>query len=497
MKGAVDRGSRPHGMSALSGRLSAVSLFDLCQFLMLNRKTGTLTVRSEGRSAYFTFQEGQLMSALDEAFRNGEGVVLEAVQWPDGEFSFDPGPVPPDRKIQASTENILLEAARRIDEMKAKGAEEEAPGHEVRFRETQARAAGLAEAFRNAVSASGGPAKPGYWKGEAINALETGRAACAVFGPEEHITLAGPDLLGRIDGVPRTEWWPWIRSLCGDDGSRGDRLGSAPGGLRITAHGMTLLLRRHGGGDSGKVILSRLCNEIPAWSDLGLEDVIHGQLETAAGGPWVLLDSLQWRRTGGRSPVPEDAPGDASPKPYRTPGETGVKGGKQAGDRRSTTLASVSWAGPALCAAAAWLRRRMEERPGAAWVVERAPVFDWSTLPGSVRTVHQDRLCRPGRLSELCAAVGAGSLVLGGPWNARLAGEATELALQGVSVVILDCAADAADWVRRRRSPCQQGGDPVVDGIAGVWSLRFAPGENSIHSTLMIPRPADGRTSDS
>jgi hypothetical protein len=105
--------------AALSGRLAAISLFDLCQFLMLNRKTGTLTVRSPAGTAYFTFQEGQLLTALNEALRDGDEVVMQAVQWTEGTFEFAAGPVPPDRRIHVSTENILLEAARRIDEMQA------------------------------------------------------------------------------------------------------------------------------------------------------------------------------------------------------------------------------------------------------------------------------------------------------------------------------------------------------------------------------------------
>ncbi len=497
MKGGVDRGLRPQGVSALSGRLSAVSLFDLCQFLMLNRKTGTLTVRSEGRSSYFTFQDGQLMSALDDAFQNGEGVVLEAVQWPDGEFSFDPGPVPPDRKIHASTETILLEAARRIDEMHAEGAEEEAPSHEQRFRETQARAAGLAEAFRNAVSDTPGQATPDRWKVATLNALSSGSAVCAVFGPEEHVALAGPYLVERIDGVPRTEWWPWIRSLCEGEGPCGRRFGSAPGGLRIRLDGMTLHLRRHGGKESGQVIISRLREGIPDWDELGLEDAIYGQLETTAAGPWVFLDSSQWRRACRRDPFPEGGSGAASSGRNPASGEAGAMHDAGADKRKRATLAALSWAGPALGVAAAWLRRRMENQPDAAWVVERTPFYDWSSLPGSVRTVHPDRLRRPGQLSDLCAAVGANTLVLGRPWNASLAAEATELAAHGVTVVILDCAVDAGDWIRRRRSALTPGSECAVDGIAGVCGLRFVPGENSIHSTLVLPRPADGVTGGS
>lgn len=461
MNTGADRGSRPQASSALSGRLSAVSLFDLCQFLMLNRKTGTLTVRSGGKSAYFTFQDGQLMTALDDAFRNGESVVLTAVQWPDGEFSFDPGPVPPDRKIQASTENILLEAARRIDEMHAEvGEGDETPSREEKFRETQARAAGLAEAFRNAVSGSAAIGRQTHWKAEVLDALGSGKAICALFGQGDYIALAGASGVGRIDGVPRQDWMAWIRSLAGEGADSGRRAPAGPAERIIRSNGMSLLLRRHGGPVSGQAFLTRLQEAVPAWEELGLEDGIYSQLEAAAPGPWIVLDTERWLCSF-RGPSPPRG------------------------------RAGLSWAGPAFCATAAWVRRRNETHPGTAWVVERAPFYEWSSLPGSVRSLHPDRLRGQGHLSELCSAVGATTLVLARPWNAALAAEAAELAGPGIAVAILDHASDAGEWIRRRNPSFAPRGEGWAGGIAGIWSLRSGPEGNSIHSTIVLPRPQE------
>ena len=70
-------------------------------------------------------------------------MVLRAVQWTEGSFEFVPGPVPPDRRMNASTENILLEAARRLDEMQEKGRaggqEAAASSAEQAFLDKQAR----------------------------------------------------------------------------------------------------------------------------------------------------------------------------------------------------------------------------------------------------------------------------------------------------------------------------------------------------------------------
>lgn len=142
---------------ALSGQLEAIPLFDLCQFLMINRRTGTLTVRNGDAVARIYFEDGSILDIMDEALHTGEKILLAAVQWTSGSFTFDPTPPGVQRRITDSTEAILLEAARTIDENREQ-ADSASPRHtptqqEV-FRERQTFAGDLAEAFRAAVEPS-------------------------------------------------------------------------------------------------------------------------------------------------------------------------------------------------------------------------------------------------------------------------------------------------------------------------------------------------------
>ncbi|MDM7914107.1 MAG: DUF4388 domain-containing protein [Candidatus Eisenbacteria bacterium] len=139
--------------AALSGKLEAIPLFDVCQFLLLNRRTGTLSVRHGDRTIRVFFEEGSILDIADEGLRTGEKLLLTAVQWTRGTFAFDPTPPGIERRITESTEAILLEAARTIDEQRAReGTQGEGPGQETVFRERQIFAGELAEAFKAAVS---------------------------------------------------------------------------------------------------------------------------------------------------------------------------------------------------------------------------------------------------------------------------------------------------------------------------------------------------------
>jgi len=101
-----------------SGDLSAFSLFEICQFLMIVRQTGTLTVRRRADTAAITFSAGQVVSVVAPRLREGEEAFYGVVTWQTGTFEYAPGPVavPANPRIELSTDGLLMEAARRIDE---------------------------------------------------------------------------------------------------------------------------------------------------------------------------------------------------------------------------------------------------------------------------------------------------------------------------------------------------------------------------------------------
>jgi hypothetical protein len=98
------------------GDLGVVGLFDLGQLLMLNRATGCLSVECDGRRGYFYFDSGQIVNAVDENFQEGEAAAYRMFTWRKGLFEFKPEAPSGSRLIAESTEAVMLEAARHMDE---------------------------------------------------------------------------------------------------------------------------------------------------------------------------------------------------------------------------------------------------------------------------------------------------------------------------------------------------------------------------------------------
>lgn len=112
------------GTDDLRGSLRAASLLDLCQFLLLNGKSGVLTL-AHGETAFrLFFDKGEIVNAVDDRQgREGREVALQLFRVPEGTWRFRQGPVHEQRRIETGTENLLLDAARMMDEI-----EEALPG---------------------------------------------------------------------------------------------------------------------------------------------------------------------------------------------------------------------------------------------------------------------------------------------------------------------------------------------------------------------------------
>jgi hypothetical protein len=158
---------------AIEGPLRELGIHDVFQLLDLSRKTGTLSVTSElrGNEGTVRFQNGRVVAAAirsnphrlgdqlmragrvtaaqvaaasaEQARRGGgvrlgeillemgvisrkelerqiriqiEAVIFELLSWSEGFFRFEEGPVQGDPMVEISTEALLMEGARRIDE---------------------------------------------------------------------------------------------------------------------------------------------------------------------------------------------------------------------------------------------------------------------------------------------------------------------------------------------------------------------------------------------
>lgn len=98
-----------------TGSLSDMGLVDLLQTVDNSKKSGVLYLSGrEGRGAIY-FCEGNLVDAELGPLR-GEAAVYRALVWNEGQFEVDFRDVRRDATIQTSTQGVLMEGMRRVDE---------------------------------------------------------------------------------------------------------------------------------------------------------------------------------------------------------------------------------------------------------------------------------------------------------------------------------------------------------------------------------------------
>jgi CheY-like chemotaxis protein len=117
-KSEGEKSEKGTGGAGVKGKLRDMSLVNLIQFLELERKTGILSVVSEGRSGHLYFQDGKIVNAVQGTLR-GEGAVYRLLSWTDGDFELESlGTTTPSGPAQISMGNqtIIMEGLRRMDE---------------------------------------------------------------------------------------------------------------------------------------------------------------------------------------------------------------------------------------------------------------------------------------------------------------------------------------------------------------------------------------------
>src|SRR5262249_13370443 len=146
---------------SMIGELGPVGLFDLGQLLALNRATGCLVVESEGRKGRLYFVEGKVTHAVDDEQREGAQAAQRVFTWRSGRFEFVPDAETGYTTIVVSTESILLEAARMLDESIRSVSGEPTTGEVMRLRERQNAMAALRDVF-DRVSRGSAPPREGH-----------------------------------------------------------------------------------------------------------------------------------------------------------------------------------------------------------------------------------------------------------------------------------------------------------------------------------------------
>ncbi|MGA7617593.1 MAG: DUF4388 domain-containing protein [Thermoanaerobaculia bacterium] len=102
---------------AFQGSLKELPLPDIIQLVSVSGKTGRFTLVNEGHSGLIYLKNGQMVHAeLGELI--GEEAIYALAIWNSGDFQFSPSEEAPRQTITRSNTNLLMEAARRLDEWK-------------------------------------------------------------------------------------------------------------------------------------------------------------------------------------------------------------------------------------------------------------------------------------------------------------------------------------------------------------------------------------------
>ncbi len=107
---------RPALGDGVQGSLAEVPPFAVLQMLEMGRKTGVLLIESDEGAGFLWLHEGMPVHAETKA-QKGFDEALGMVTLERGHFSFEPRRTAPERTIEASVTELLLEASRQLDEL--------------------------------------------------------------------------------------------------------------------------------------------------------------------------------------------------------------------------------------------------------------------------------------------------------------------------------------------------------------------------------------------
>lgn len=114
--GITPRFSRlPPPQQDIRGDLEQVPLVDMLQLLAMNRRTGALSITAQEGNGEVRLVDGQVVDATYRRLA-GERALYRLLAARRGRFAFSPGDAPIIRRIQGSTNMLLMEAMRQVDE---------------------------------------------------------------------------------------------------------------------------------------------------------------------------------------------------------------------------------------------------------------------------------------------------------------------------------------------------------------------------------------------
>jgi DNA-binding response OmpR family regulator len=111
-----ERLERKDQKASFSGNLSDMGVVDLVQTLEMGKKSGALRFQAaSNQSAVVYFRDGKILDC-EVGKHRGEAAFYRLLNWQEGEFAIEFKPVEREERITASTQGLLMEGMRRIDE---------------------------------------------------------------------------------------------------------------------------------------------------------------------------------------------------------------------------------------------------------------------------------------------------------------------------------------------------------------------------------------------
>ena len=102
----------------LQGNLQDFEITDILQLIYMGQKAGVLRIITENNEGEIYFDSGLVVHAKTQD-KKGESAIQTILRWTKGSFVFDPDGKTEEKTIQLPVQNVILEAARQIDEWKA------------------------------------------------------------------------------------------------------------------------------------------------------------------------------------------------------------------------------------------------------------------------------------------------------------------------------------------------------------------------------------------
>jgi len=113
-RGLEERGGTS-GKTRFTGSLADMGIVDLLQTIDNGKKSGVLHLRSGSQSAAIYFRDGSIVDAELGSLR-AERAIYRALVWSEGTFELDFRDVRREDLVGTSTQGVLMEGMRRLDE---------------------------------------------------------------------------------------------------------------------------------------------------------------------------------------------------------------------------------------------------------------------------------------------------------------------------------------------------------------------------------------------